>query len=166
MLIKSIAIQMDDLEKIDPNFDTTLLLAISAQKKGCEVFCYNPKNLEYIDGNILASGYFVKFIENKRKYINYLNEKKETLNLNNFNVVLIRQDPPFDMNYITSTYLLEYLKSSTIVLNNPVSIRNSAVSLIDSLKVVLVLYPRSFFALFAEQVASFTSCGLSLTKIG
>ena len=55
-----------------------------------------------------------------------MSDKKEILNLANMDVVLIRQDPPFDMNYISSTYLLEQLPSSIVVLNNPFSIRNAA----------------------------------------
>ena len=126
MAIKKVAIQMDPIEKIDLDFDTSFLLAKEAQDRGYEIFYYNPKDLEYKNRSIFALGHFVELFKNKNKYYNYLSSKKEIFNLENADVILIRQDPPFDMNYITSTYLLEKLLSSTTVLNNPSSIRNSS----------------------------------------
>jgi len=126
MTINKIAIQMDKIEMIDFEFDTSFLLAFEAQQRGYKVFYYNPVDLEYSSGNVQASGYFIELFNNKDNYFKYLSEKKELLNLSNFDVVLIRQDPPFDMNYISSTYLLDQIAKSTIVLNNPSSIRNAA----------------------------------------
>ena len=126
MTIKKVAIQMDPIEKIDLDFDTSFLLAKEAQDRGYEIFYYNPKDLEYKNRSIFALGHFVELFNDKNKYYNYLSSKKEIFNLENADVILIRQDPPFDMNYITSTYLLEKLSSSTTVLNNPSSIRNSS----------------------------------------
>ena len=126
MAIKKVAIQMDPIEKIDLDFDTSFLLAKEAQDRGYEIFYYNPKDLEYKNRSIFALGHFVELFNDKNRYYNYLSNKKEIFNLENADVILIRQDPPFDMNYITSTYLLEKLLSSTTVLNNPSSIRNSS----------------------------------------
>ena len=126
MTIKKVAIQMDPIEKIDLDFDTSFLLAKEAQDRGYEIFYYNPQDLEYKNRSIFALGHFVELFNDKNKYYNYLSSKKEIFNLENADVILIRQDPPFDMNYITSTYLLEKLSSSTTVLNNPSSIRNSS----------------------------------------
>jgi len=126
MTIKKVAIQMDPIEKIDLDFDTSFLLAKEAQDRGYEIFYYNPKDLEYKNRSIFALGHFVELFNDKNRYYNYLSSKKEIFNLENADVILIRQDPPFDMNYITSTYLLEKLSSSTTVLNNPSSIRNSS----------------------------------------
>ena len=126
MTIKKVAIQMDPIEKIDLDFDTSFLLAKEAQDRGYEIFYYNPKDLEYKNRSIFALGHFVELFNDKNKYYNYLSNKKEIFNLENADVILIRQDPPFDMNYITSTYLLEKLSSSTTILNNPSSIRNSS----------------------------------------
>ena len=126
MAIKKVAIQMDPIEKIDLDFDTSFLLAKEAQDRGYEIFYYNPRDLEYKNRSIFALGHFVELFNDKNKYYNYLSSKKEIFNLENADVILIRQDPPFDMNYITSTYLLEKLSSSTTVLNNPSSIRNSS----------------------------------------
>ena len=126
MTIKKVAIQMDPIEKIDLDFDTSFLLAKEAQDRGYEIFYYNPKDLEYKNRSIFALGHFVELFNDKNRYYNYLSNKKEIFNLENADVILIRQDPPFNMNYITSTYLLEKLSSSTTVLNNPSSIRNSS----------------------------------------
>jgi len=126
MTIKKIAIQMDPIENIDLNFDTSFLLIMEAQKRGYDIFYYNPIDLEY-DNNVLkAWGFFINVFDKNDSHFKYISEEKELINLSDMDVILIRQDPPFDMNYITSTYLLEQLPSSTVILNNPISIRNSA----------------------------------------
>ena len=114
---------MDLIEKIDFDYDSSFLLAIEAQKRGYEIFYYNPSDLEYKNSKIFASGFYIELFNNKNNYFKFIS-KKISINLDEFDVVLIRQDPPFDMNYISSTYLLEHLPSSTIVLNNPTSVRN------------------------------------------
>ena len=121
--MKKIAIQMDKIEDIDINFDSSFLIGMEAQKRNYEIFYYNPQELLYNEGLIQANGYYIELVENNTKYFKYLS-KKILVNLQDFKYIFIRQDPPFDMNYITSTYLLDYLPSSTIVINNPTSIRN------------------------------------------
>ena len=121
--MKKIAIQMDKIEDIDINFDSSFLIGIEAQKRNYEIFYYNPQELFYNEGLIQANGYYIELVENNTKYFKYLS-KKILVNLQDFKYIFIRQDPPFDMNYITSTYLLDYLPFSTIVINNPTSIRN------------------------------------------
>jgi len=121
--MKKIAIQMDKIEDIDINFDSSFLIGMEAQKRNYEIFYYNPQELLYIEGLIQANGYYIEFVENNTKHFKYLS-KKILVNLQDFKYIFIRQDPPFDMNYITSTYLLDYLPSSTIVINNPTSVRN------------------------------------------
>ena len=118
-----IAIQMDNIESIDLEFDSSFMIMLEAQKRNYEIFYYNPHDLFYNDGIVQASGFYIKLIEDEKKYFEYLTEKI-VIDLNNFNFLFIRQDPPFDMNYITSTYLLEFLSNSTIMINNPTSIRN------------------------------------------
>ena len=122
---KSIAIQMDNIEKIDYEFDTSFLIGYEAQERGYDIFYYNPKDLFINENQIQASGYFLELFLDENNYYNFKSEKK-IAKLENFQFVFLRQDPPFDMNYITSTYLLEKLSSSTTVLNNPSSIRNSS----------------------------------------
>ena len=118
-----IAIQMDKIEDIDINFDSTYLIGLEAQKRNYEIFYYNPDKLFFNEGLVKAYGRKIKFFENKKNYFKYLSNEK-ILNLNNFKFIFIRQDPPFDMNYITTTYLLEYLSPYSIVINNPSAIRS------------------------------------------
>ena len=126
MMIKRVAIQMDTIDSIDLEFDTSFLLGKEAQNRGYDLFYYNPVDLEYENGSVFASGYFIELYETQNTHYKFLTENKEKINLNNFDVVLIRQDPPFNMHYITSTYLLDQISSTTIVLNDPTSIRNSS----------------------------------------
>ena len=114
---------MDKIEDIDINFDSSFLIGIEAQKRNYEIFYYNPQELFYNEGLIQTNGYYIELVENNIEHFKYLS-KKISVNLQDFKYIFIRQDPPFNMNYITSTYLLDYLPSSTIVINNPTSIRN------------------------------------------
>ena len=124
MKITKVAIQMDSIDSIDLEFDTSFLLAKEAQDRGYELFYYNPIDLEYENGKVFGSGYFIELYDSQETYYKYLSAHKEKINLANFDVILIRQDPPFNMNYISSTYLLDQITSSTVVLNNPTSLRN------------------------------------------
>jgi glutathione synthase len=121
--MRTIAIQMDKIEDIDINFDSSYLICLEAQKRNYDIFYYNPQDLLYNEGTLQTKGYYIELIENKKKYFKY-SSSKISVNLQDFKFIFIRQDPPFDMNYITSTYLLDCLPSSTIVINNPTSIRN------------------------------------------
>ena len=118
-----VAVQMDKLNKINKDTDSTLALIQEAIKRNFSVFIYNVDNL-YFENNEL------KAVANKVLSINIQKENFLTLdtpyviNLKNFEFVLIRQDPPFNMQYITATYLLERLPKSCIVLNKPKSIRD------------------------------------------
>tara|TARA_B100000242_G_scaffold30945_1_gene18598 strand:+ start:246 stop:1223 length:978 start_codon:yes stop_codon:yes gene_type:complete len=118
-----VAVQMDSINKINKDTDSTLALIQEAIKRKFSVFTYNVDNL-YFENNEL------KAVANKVLSINIQKEKFLTLdtthiiNLKSFEFVLIRQDPPFNMEYITSTYLLERLPKSCIVLNKPNSIRD------------------------------------------
>ena len=118
-----VAVQMDKLNKINKDTDSTLALIQEAIKRKFSVFIYNVGNL-YVENNEL------KAIANKVLSINIQNErfltldKTQVINLKNFEFILIRQDPPFNMEYITATYLLEKLPKSCMVLNKPDSIRD------------------------------------------
>ena len=118
-----VAVQMDKLNKINKDTDSTLALIQEAIKRKFSVFIYNVDNL-YFENNEL------KAIANKVLSINIQKENFFTLdtpyviNLKSFEFVLIRQDPPFNMQYITATYLLERLPKTCMVLNKPNSIRD------------------------------------------
>ncbi len=119
-----IAIQMDPIESIDIEADTTFALALEAIKRGHELFYYNPINLSYLNGKVTALGN--KIINLKKEKNNHITlEKSKSINLSSQDIILLRQDPPFDMSYITNTHILEKLHPSTFVVNNPKEVRNA-----------------------------------------
>ena len=121
---KQIAIQMDKIELIDFNFDTSFLIGYEAQLRQYKIFYYNPNDLIIKNGDVQASGYYLRLNLDKNDYFKYTSDKI-TVDLKNFNFIFLRQDPPFDMNYITSTYILDLLPKSTKVINNPTAVRNA-----------------------------------------
>ena len=118
-----IAIQMDPLNKLHHESDSSLILAKEAQNRGYKIFIYEPKDLFLKDNLLFANASTLKIFK-KKKYI-FRQGKKKIINLSKINVLLIRQDPPFNINYITATYLLEHLDSKTLIINNPKSIRDA-----------------------------------------
>ena len=122
MTNKIVAIQGDNLSKINANTDTTMFLANEAQKKGLRIFYYYPKNISSINNKIIAKGFFLKIDYKSKKLTKILSNK--TLELNKCRYVLIRQDPPFNLEYISTTFLLDKVIGKTKVINNPTSIRN------------------------------------------
>tara|TARA_B100000470_G_C19770508_1_gene382736 strand:+ start:495 stop:1457 length:963 start_codon:yes stop_codon:yes gene_type:complete len=123
MIKLRIAIQMDPLNKLHHESDSSLILAKEAQNRGHKIFIYEPKDLTLIDNQLFANVSSLK-IEKKNKYT-FKKGKCCIINLSSINVLLIRQDPPFNINYITATYLLEHLSPKTLIINNPKSIRNA-----------------------------------------
>ena len=118
-----IAIQMDPLEKINPYEDSTFVIAKEAQDRGYKIFHYLPKDISLKNNKIIARGSYFKIINSKKKF--FKKDKKRSVSLNDFHCVLIRQDPPFNMEYITATYFLETLNKNVMVINNPTEIRNN-----------------------------------------
>ena len=118
-----IAIQMDPLEKINPKEDSTFVIAQEAQRRGYKLFHYSPKDISLKNNTIIAKGCYFKIINQGKKI--FKKQKKISINLNQFHCVLVRQDPPFNMEYITATYFLEMLNQKVLVVNNPTEIRNN-----------------------------------------
>ena len=118
-----IAIQMDPLEKINPKEDSTFVIAQEAQRRGYKLFHYSPKDISLKNNTIIAKGCYFKIINQGKKF--FKKQKKISINLNQFHYVLVRQDPPFNMEYITATYFLEMLNQKVLVVNNPAEIRNN-----------------------------------------
>jgi len=118
-----VAIQMDPIEFINPHSDTTLLLGVEAIRRGYEVYYYLARDLTFKNGDITALARHVTLRNNPADY-HTIGEWK-TLNLREVDVVLMRQDPPFDMAYITATHLLEMLSPDTLVVNDPFHVRNA-----------------------------------------
>ena len=122
--MSKVSIQMDPIELIDIKADTTFALALEAHKRGHELFYFNPKNLTFNNGVVTARGKNILKIQNKINEHILLSEE-ETRDLSSEDVILLRQDPPFDMTYITNTHILETLHPETFVVNNPFEVRNA-----------------------------------------
>ena len=116
--MSKISIQMDPIELIDIKADTTFALTLEAFKRGHDLFYYNPKDLTFNNGTITAKGNNILNIKNTINEHVQLSEL-ETKHLSSEDVILLRQDPPFDMTYITNTHILETLHPNTFVVNNP-----------------------------------------------
>ena len=121
MTNKIVAIQGNHPKELNPASDTSAFLANEAQKK-YKIFYYEPKNLSIINDKVIAKGFFVKFNYIKKKFFNIL--KYQDLNLLSCKYILIRQDPPFNLEYISTTYILDKIKNKVKIVNNPTSIRN------------------------------------------
>ena len=122
MINKIVAIQGNHPSTLNPLTDTSIFLANEIQKKKYKIFYYEPKNLSIINFKVIASGFFIKFDYNKKKFFKIL--KKEKIDLTKCKFLLIRQNPPFNLDYITTSYILDIIKKKVKILNNPTSIRN------------------------------------------
>ena len=119
----SVAIQMDPIADIDISGDTSFALALEAQARGYSLFIYGPDRLSWDHGTLWARGHHVRLRDEIGNHVRFEDEAR--LALSEKDVVLMRQDPPFDMAYITATHLLEQLPASTLVVNNPAEVRNA-----------------------------------------
>ena len=117
-----VAIQMDPIGAIDIDADTTFRLAEEAQARGHELFYYTPDHLAYEEGRITARGRPLRVRRVAGDHAELGDEAH--VDLASFDVVWLRQDPPFDMHYITTTHLLQRLAETTLVVNDPFWVRN------------------------------------------
>ena len=122
MINKIVAIQGNHPSKLNPLTDTSIFLANEIQRKNYKIFYYDPKDLSIINSKVIAKGFFIKFDYNKKKIYRIL--KKQKLSLSKCRFILIRQNPPFDLEYISTTYILDTIKNKVKIINNPTSIRN------------------------------------------
>lgn len=133
-----VAFQMDEISGLHIEGDTTFAMMLEAQKRGHELFYYTPDRLNLLDGKVTATGHNVEVKDVAGDHFKLGEEK--TVDLSNYDVVHLRQDPPFDMGYITTTHILEQIHPKTLVVNNPKEVRNA---------------PEKFFVLnFPELTAS------------
>ena len=118
-----VAVQMDHVSKLDIKGDTTLALCLEAQEREFKLYQYLPDNLTFVDGKLKVLVEELKLFDDSVDFF----ELGEPFvdDLNSFDTVLMRQEPPFDMHYITYTHLLDHLDKRVRVINNPVSVRNS-----------------------------------------
>lgn len=117
-----IAFQMDPIDAVDINADSSFRIAEEAQARGHELFYYSPDQLAYEEGVITARGHDMVLRREVGNHVDLGPEKK--VDLSDFDVIWLRQDPPFDMHYITSTHLLDRLKGDVLVVNDPFWVRN------------------------------------------
>ena len=118
-----VAIQMDPIDSIDIDRDSSFVLALEAQKRGYKLYHYLPEHLSLIDGKVIARA---RALTVQRKLGDHFTLGDfETIDLKEMDVVLMRQDPPFDMAYLTATYLLELIHPYTLVVNDPTHVRNA-----------------------------------------
>ena len=122
MTNKIVAIQGNHPSKLNPKTDTTIFLANEIQTKKYKIFYYDPKDLSIINSKVIAKGFFIKFNYQNKKFYKIL--KKQNLELVKCKYILIRQDPPFNLEYISTTLILETIKDKVKIINNPSSIRN------------------------------------------
>ncbi|MDA9178022.1 glutathione synthase [Candidatus Pelagibacter sp.] len=122
MINKIVAIQGNHPSKLNPLTDTSVFLANEIQNKDYKIFYYAPKDLSVINFKVIAKGFFIKFDYTKKQFFKIL--KKQKLDLLKCKFILIRQDPPFNLEYISTTYILDNIKNKVKIINNPTSIRN------------------------------------------
>jgi glutathione synthase len=119
----NVAIQMDPIESIDIAGDSTFALGLEAQARGHALYHYEPRHLSFREGRVLAKAR--KLTLRRKTGDHYDLGDWETLDLSTMDVVWMRQDPPFDMAYITATHILEHIHPKTLVVNDPASVRNA-----------------------------------------
>ena len=122
MISKIVAVQGNHPSKLNSLTDTSVFLAHEIQNRKYKIFYYDPKDLSVINSKVVANGFFIKFNYTKKKFFEIV--KKQKLDLTKCKFILIRQDPPFNLEYISATYILDTIKNKVKILNNPTSIRN------------------------------------------
>ena len=117
-----VGFQMDPIESVDIRVDSTFRIAWESQQRGHEVFCYRPEGLSFRGGDVSAR---CRQVTLRRKYGDHVDQGTERfIAIREFDVVWLRQDPPFDMSYITTTHLLDLVREDTLVVNDPFWVRN------------------------------------------
>ena len=119
-----VAVQMDPIERINIAGDSTFALMLEAQARGHELFVYTPERLSQIGGDVFATGRSVEVRDVPGDHFTAGEEMRISL-AEETDVVLLRQDPPFDMAYVTTTHMLERVHPTTLVVNDPASVRNA-----------------------------------------
>jgi glutathione synthase len=117
-----VAFQMDPIGAVNIDADSTFRIALEAQERGHELFFYTADKLAFVEGRVMARGFPIVL---RREHGNHVSYGAETdVDLASFDVVWLRQDPPFDMGYITTTHLLDMIHPKTLVVNDPFWVRN------------------------------------------
>ena len=147
---KILAIQSDALNEINIETDTTLSLALEAQKRNYQIIWYETKDLNLIRSKVFVEGKKVRFYDKSKKFYKVI--KKIKFDLAHAKVIFIRQNPPFNMDYINSTHFLDHIKKKKII-NNPTSIRNVSEKFYSTK--FLRYMPETIFTKNIKQISSF-----------
>ena len=150
MTSKIIGVQGDNLNKINISTDTSIFLAHEGQNLGYKIFYYTPSELSIVKNKILANGVFIKLSYKSKKF--YKIYKKQKIDITRLKFILIRQDPPFNSEYLTTTLILDNLKK-TKVINNPIAIRNVSEKLYS--KYFMKYMPDTIFSNNIDEVKKF-----------
>ncbi len=118
-----VALQMDPIGSVNIDADSTFRIALEAQARGHRLFYYTPDRLAFREGRVLARGWPIEVRRERGNHVSYGEEAE--VDLADWDVVWLRQDPPFDMGYITTTHILEMIHPGTLVVNDPFWVRNS-----------------------------------------
>ena len=118
---KILAIQGSNLKKLNIRTDTSFFLGLEAQKRNYDIYYYEPKDLSFVDGKVIARCSKVKFQNNLKKPVKIL--KKGILNLIKAKLLLIRNEPPFNQQYINTTFILEHISNKIRIINDPKALR-------------------------------------------
>ena len=146
-----VAIQMDPIDKIDINGDSTFALALEAQNRGHTLLYYGPRELTFRDGQVVARARPLSVRAVKGDHFTL--GESSVVDLSTVDVVLMRQDPPFDMAYITATHILERLQPKTLVVNDPFHVRNAPEKLFVTL--FKDLMPPTLITTDREEIKAF-----------
>ena len=148
---KILAIQGSEINRINYNTDTSLFLALEAQKRKFDIYYYEPKNLSFNNGKVLAKCVKIQVSNNQINPIKKI--KKVDLNLLKVKVLLIRNEPPFDQQYINTTFMLDQISNKIKIVNNPKSIRDVHEKLF-SLKFIKYM-PPTLISENSDEIKSF-----------
>jgi glutathione synthase len=174
-MMKILAIQGSDLTKVNIKTDTTILLASEAQKRGYKIYYFEPENLSFLNGKVLASCKYIKINESKKKFYSLL--RTVNFNLEKSKIILIRNDPPFDNRYLYTTFLLNHISKKVKIINHPFAVRNISEKLF-SINLMRYMPPtlisenlaeiKSFFkrhkAIVAKPINGFSGNNVTLFK--
>ena len=119
----NVAVQMDPIQSINIKGDSTFAMMLEAQQRGHTLFYYQTRTLALASGILSATGHAIRVRDELPNYFTLGEE--ERVSLSEFDVVLMRQDPPFDMGYITATHMLDHIHPTTLVVNDPTEVRNA-----------------------------------------
>lgn len=161
MTNKIIAIQGNHPSQLNPKTDTTIFLANEIQNKNYKLFYFTPKNLSIINKKVFAKGSFIKFSYTNKNFYKII--KNQKLDLIKCKFILIRQDPPFNLEYISTTFILENIKNKVKIINDPTSIRNISEKLYSA-KFLKFMPPTIFTQNISEIKNFFKRCKKVIIK--